>query len=66
MPVALFSLNGSQIERVTDYKYLCIWLEEKLSFKTHMIELTKKVRIKLGALDRIHSCFSFENRMTIV
>lgn len=26
-----------------------IWLDDSLSFKTHVLELAKKVKIKLGA-----------------
>src|SRR4029434_4334144 len=58
--------SGTNIEQVLCYKYLGIWLDDRLSFKSHVLDLAKKVTIKLGALYRIRSCFTFENRMEIV
>ena len=58
--------SGTNIEQVPCYKYLGIWLDDRLSFKSHVLDLAKKVKIKLGALYRIRSCFTFENRMEIV
>src|SRR4029434_3020644 len=58
--------SGTNIEQVLCYKYLGIWLDDRLSFKSHVLDLAKKVKITLGALYRIRSCFTFENRMEIV
>ena len=43
----LCSTNGTTLERVTSYKYLGIWVDETLDFKSHVKQLTKKLRIKL-------------------
>src|SRR4029434_1071943 len=58
--------SGTNIEQVPCYKYLGIWLDDRLSFKSHVLDLAKKVKIKLDSLYRIRSCFTFENRMEIV
>ena len=50
--VALLTLSGIQIERVPCYKYLDIWVEDKLNFKKHIAELTKKLKAKLAILYR--------------
>ena len=42
--------NGTTLERVTSYKYLGIWVDEKLDFKTHVNHLVKKLRTKLGSI----------------
>ena len=44
----LCTSNGTAIERVPHYKYLGIWLDEKLSFNTHIDILSKNLRMKLG------------------
>ena len=44
----LITSNGTTIERVPHYKYLGIWLDEKLNFNTHIENLTKSLRMKLG------------------
>uniref|UniRef100_A0A3B3TFJ6 Reverse transcriptase domain-containing protein n=1 Tax=Paramormyrops kingsleyae TaxID=1676925 RepID=A0A3B3TFJ6_9TELE len=41
--------NGAPIERVSSYKYLGIWLDDKLSFGVHIESLLKKFRPKLGS-----------------
>ena len=51
---------------VTSYKYLGIWVDEKLDFKPHVNQLVKKLRIKLGFLYRNRCCFTFLARKRII
>ena len=47
-----FTLNtedGSPLERVSCYKYLGIWLDDKLSFNLHVAELLKKLKPLLSS-----------------
>ena len=60
------TLTGSSIERVTEYKYLAIWLDDKLTFKSHINKLVGKFRQKLGYLYRNKSCFPMYARKRIV
>ena len=46
------TFNGSPIERVTEYKYLGIWLDDQLTFKYHISDLTTRLRQKIGFLYR--------------
>jgi exonuclease III len=62
----LCSTNGTTLERVTSYKYLGIWVDEKLDFKSHVKQLTKKLRIKLFFLYRNRCCFTFPARKRII
>ena len=39
------TLDGAHIDRVPAYKYLGIWIDGKLSFKNHIYELVKNLRI---------------------
>ena len=55
--VNITTLTGSNLERVTDYKYLGIWLDDKLTFKSHINKLVGKCRQQLGYLYRNKSCF---------
>ena len=50
--VHLYTKTGSEIERVTEHKYLGIWLDEDFSFKYHINELILKLRQKIGFLYR--------------
>ncbi len=54
------------IQIVECYKYLGIWLNTTLTFKTHVAHLTSKLRIKIWFLYRNKSCFSFASQKTIV
>lgn len=40
--------NGLMIQRVTEYKYHAIWIEEKLTVKFHIDNLESKLRQKVG------------------
>ena len=62
----LYSLNGISIERVPHYKYLGIWLDEKLTFNTHINILTKSLRMKLGFFYRNRSCFPWTTRKRLI
>ena len=62
----ILTLKGEQIELVTAYKYLGIWLDDKLSFKVHVEHLSKKLRGLIGFLYRNRACFSYVSRKTIV
>jgi len=48
------SLNGSNIEHVTDFKLLGITLGQDLSFNRQIEELCKKLAKRIGLLRQIH------------
>lgn len=60
------TLDGTFLERVTSYKYLGIWLDDKMSFNVHIDKLLKKLRPKLGFFFRLKKCFPFEARKKLV
>lgn len=55
-----------QIEIVASYKYLGTWLGSRLSLRTHVEHLTKKMKGKTGFLFRDKSCFLFISRKIMV
>lgn len=63
---AIFTMNGAQLEKVSSYKYLGIWLDDKLSFSTHIECLLKKLRPKLGFYFRQRKCFPYKARKRLV
>ena len=52
--VSIVTSGGLAVEKVSSYKYLGIWLDDKLSFKVHVDNLVTKLKLKLG--------FSFRNK----
>lgn len=58
--------NGSDIERVTEYKYLGIWLDDKFTFKYHIDNLANKLRQKIGFLYRNRTSFPIISRKRVV
>ena len=62
----LNTFSRSPIERVTEYKYLGIWLDEKLTFKYHISDLATKLRQKIGFLYRNKVNFPMICRKRIV
>lgn len=62
----LETLDGTLLERVSSYKYLGIWLDQKLTFEVHINNLLKKLRPKVGFYFRLKKCFSFLARKRLV
>jgi len=62
----LQTLQGNVIELVKEYKYLGITIDDKLSFGSHITNLKKKLKIKLGFYFRNKLCFSFNVRKRLV
>jgi len=50
------------IELVKEYKYLGITINDKLSFGSHITNLKRKFKIKLGFYLRNKFCFLFNVR----
>ena len=50
------SLNGVEIEKVSEFKFLGIHIDEHLSWKSHMNKLLAKIFKNLGVVRKI-SCF---------
>ena len=49
-------INGDIIERVTEFKYLGIYLDETLNFDKHIKYVHNKASDKLGAIRKIREC----------
>ncbi len=64
--IRIHTLENTHIETVESYKYLGIWLDSRLSFRTHIEHLINTLKKKLGFLFRNKSCFSFTSRKTII
>ncbi len=54
------------IKLVKEYKYLGIIVDDVLSFSSHISQLKKKFKIKLGFYFRNKFCFSFNVRKKLV
>ncbi len=46
----ILTIDDLQIERVSIYKYLGIWLDEKLAVDVHINYLVKRLKPRLGFL----------------
>ena len=53
-------LHGSDIERVRNFSYLGVTLDEYLSWKEHVSKVFTKVNKRLGLLGRIRSCLTLK------
>lgn len=60
------TLDGTEIEGVSSYKYLGIWLDDKMSLGVHIESLCKKLRPKLGFFFRMRKCFPYLARRRLV
>ena len=65
-PPSILSLQGCEIELMICYKYLRILIDDRLSFKPHVENLVRKLRLKLGFFFHHRSCFSFSARKKLV
>ncbi len=64
--MTITTLNRTVIESVSTYKYHGFWIDNKVSFKKHITELTKSLNTKLSFLYRNRSCMTHNCRKQIV
>lgn len=64
--ISLQTLQGSMLELVKEYKYLGIIVDDTLSFGSHIMQLKKKMKIKLGFYFRNKFCLSFNARKKLI
>ena len=60
------TLAGHTIEQVKVYKYLGVWVDDKLSFTVHVDNLIRRLKLKIGFYYWHKACFSFEARKEMV
>jgi hypothetical protein len=60
------TLAGYTIEQVKVYKYLGVWVDDKLSFTVHVENLLRKFKLRICFYYRHKACFSFEARKELV
>jgi hypothetical protein len=58
--------EGLELEVVTSYKYLGVWLDNTLSFSQHISNLQAKVTSRLGFLYCNHSSFTPAAKLTLI
>lgn len=58
-------MNGEQIERVNEIKYLGVCIDDKLRFNDHINNLCAKISKKIGFLKRIRRHLSLSCALTI-
>ena len=58
--------GGSPIETVKEFKYLGLWLDCQLSFKTHINSVVQKINYSLKILYRSIQCFTLQIRKRII
>ena len=57
---------GFELEVVTSYKYLGVWLDSTLSFSQNIPTLQAKVKSRLGFLYHNHSSFTPAAKLTLI
>lgn len=64
--LSLYFLDSSPLLPTDTVKYLCVWLETDLSFRTHVHATTNKLNYRLRTLSQSLSCFNYQVRKRIV
>ena len=63
---AIATLDGNTKEQVKVYKYLGLWVDDKLSFTVHVENLIRKLKLKIVFHYWHKACFSLEARKMLV
>ena len=58
-------MNGTEIKRVTESKYLGIWIDEKLTFKTQVSKLKQKLTQTVKALICTRKILNYRAKMAL-
>ncbi len=56
------NIDEESIERVTSFKYLGVWMDEILSFTTHVDKLSKKISSRIAMIQRASGYLTLENK----
>ncbi len=64
--LSIITLTGHSIERVSEYKYLGIWLDQKFTFRFHIYTPSNKLRQKIGFLYRHRTNFPLFSRKRVI
>lgn len=66
MSAHLSTLGIVNIEHFQQYKYFGIWLDQDLSLRSHILNMSKKLKPKIAFLFRSKYCISLSSRKKIV
>jgi hypothetical protein len=64
--VLITTSEGLELEVVTSYKYLGVWLDFTLSFSQHISKLLANVKSRLGFFYRNHSSFTPAAKLSLI
>ena len=64
--LSIYTSDGKNIERVSSYKYLGIWIDDKLLFNVHIFNLIRKLKVKIGFYFRNKYNFTFHAKKKLV
>lgn len=56
-------ISGQNLQVVTEYKYLGVWIDSNLCFRTHVKSMCKRVRFNLSNFRFVRDSFTFETAM---
>src|ERR1700761_2321096 len=59
------TINGSEIEKVNEFKYLGVVIDNRLNMKVHIDYICKKVAKKIGFLARISRKMPIQHRVLL-
>ncbi len=59
-PVEL-NIAGEEIEHVVSFKYVCVWLDECMSSKEHILCIAARISCKIGLFSRARGYISLES-----
>ncbi len=59
---AILCKDGTSLHKVDSIKYLGVWLDSELSFKSHINHILHKINFGISTLHRSRNCFSYTVR----
>lgn len=64
--VGIHTFVGESTDKVSSYKCLGVWLDDRLTFKVHVAHLMKKLKVRMGVYYHKRACFNWAVRRTHV
>lgn len=59
-------VDGTPLKNVEEFKYLGLWLDSQLTFRTHIDSIVKNINCSLRILYRSINCFTKQIRLKII
>ena len=65
IPKLSISINGNPVEQVTNFNFLCITLDQNITWNDHILKISIKVASVIGIMNKLKNIFPHQILRTL-